>query len=126
MFCIVNAVIPGPLEQMVERETFGEILEQMTPEELTVAALRLEGLTDAQIAALLGEDAATVSRRMVRAQARIATQLPETSHLLGRRYLGRNWRRRRDHPLEYGLLCDWRAPDDRRRRHWRQRQPSPE
>jgi hypothetical protein len=120
MFYPSKEIIPGPLEQLLLRETFAEILACMTPEELAVAALRLEGLTDHQIAALLGLEPSAISQRMIRAQERIVAELPEAAHLLGRRRLPGRPRRNSEAPLERGLVCDWRAPNDRRRRGWRQ------
>ena len=119
MFCAHERIIPGPLDRLLLRDTFAEILALMTPEEIAVAALRIEGLSDVQIAALLGLEHSTISRRMTRAQERIAAELPEAAHLLGRRYLPRGSRRSGDVPLEQGLVCNWRAPNDRRRRLWR-------
>jgi hypothetical protein len=117
MFYEIERVLPDPLERLLRRETFAEILNQLTPEELIIGALRLEGLSDTQIAALLNMEPGTVSYRMIRAQDRIAAALPEAAHLLGRRRtLGK--RPRGEEALEQGLICDWQAPNDRRRRPW--------
>jgi hypothetical protein len=75
-----------PLDELIAREACAEILSLLRPDELVVAALRLEGLDDAQIGRRLGMDGLTVSQRMIRAQQRIAAQRPDLAGLLaGRR-----------------------------------------
>ena len=97
------------LDVLVRRETFAQVVALLKPSELIVAVLRLEGLNDTQIGHLLDTDRATVSRRMARAQRRIARCLPEAAHLiLGReRPRGRRMPQHRPAglPLEQGWLC---------------------
>jgi len=99
---------PHPLDRLVQQDTFGELLALLEPEELLVAALRLEGLSDAQIGDLLGVSRAAVSRRMERASERIVQALPELASVLR----GREQPRQRPPcndtlPLEHGWLCRW-------------------
>ena len=63
----------------------------LEPEELVVAALRLEGLSDAQIGELLGVSRAAVSRRMERGREQPRQRSP----------------RNETPPLEHGWLCRW-------------------
>ena len=74
------------LDRLVRQDTLAQALALMRPRELAVAALRADGLTDRQIAALLGITPKTVSARMMRARQRIAQDLPELRVVLeGRR-----------------------------------------
>jgi transcriptional regulator with XRE-family HTH domain len=97
-----------PLDQLVQRDTFGEVLALLEPGELVVAALRLEGLSDTQIGDLLGIGRAAVSRRMERARERIIRALPELAVVLRDRGQPRQKPPRNDTPpLEHGWLCRW-------------------
>lgn len=107
----------GALERVIERETFAEILACLTPEELAVAALRLEGLSDAEIGALLGTSRQAVRQRLTKAQARIAYTRPDLAPALRGRCLSNGeavpatTRLLEPRPLEHGWLCDpWSAP----------------
>jgi excisionase family DNA binding protein len=103
---------PHPLDRLVEEETFREIVAHLEPEELVIAALRLEGLPDAQIGALLDLSQAGVSKCMERARARIAAADPDLAFALRRRQWGLDPCRGGDVlPLERGWLCRWDAPD---------------
>jgi len=105
-------VSPHPLDRLIERETFAEMLALLTPEELVVAALRLEGLSDAQIAALLDIDRSTISHRMQQARERIAAEIPELAATLRDRQQPRQKPSDSDTPpLERGWICRW-AEDD--------------
>jgi DNA-binding CsgD family transcriptional regulator len=74
------------LDRLVRQETLAQALSLMRPRELAVAALRADGLTDVQIAALLGISPKAVHARMRRAQQRIFEELPELRVVLdGRR-----------------------------------------
>ena len=78
-------IVPDPRDRFVEKETFAEILACLTPIELLAAALRLEGLSDAKIGALLGMSRQGVRKRLRRAQARIIHTRPDLAPaLLGR------------------------------------------
>jgi hypothetical protein len=101
-------ISPEPLEQLVEQDTFAEMLALLEPEDLAIAALRLEGLSDSQIAALLHVDPRTVGWRMEKAQLRIMEVLPELAPFLrGRRRLSPPPLSGQSPPLERGWLCDW-------------------
>lgn len=95
-------ISPHPLDRLVEQETFGEILALLEPEELVIAFLRLEALSEDQIATFLDVDRATVERRMEIARQRIVEAMPELATVLrDRRHLPRRCRR----PLEQGWIC---------------------
>lgn len=76
------------LDILIGHETMAEILECMTPKQLTVAALRWDGLTDVEIAELLGVSRQAVTDRMDSARSRIIERLPFLAPTLdGRHYL---------------------------------------
>ena len=78
---------PTPLEILIQRETFLDILHSLRPRERIIAALRLEGLSEAQIGRLLCVSRTTPNRVMVRAQERLLDQIPEAAGFLaGRRF----------------------------------------
>jgi hypothetical protein len=95
-------ISPHPLDRLVEQDTFAEALALLEPEELVIASLRLEALSDDQIASLLDIDRATVCRRMEQAHQRIVEVLPELAPVLrGRRHRPLRCRR----PLQRGWIC---------------------
>jgi len=103
---------PHPLDRLIERETFGEMLALLTPEELVLAALRLEGLSDVQIGALLDVDRSTVSHRMQQARERIAAEIPELAETLRDRQQPRQKPPHSETPsLEHGWICRWAEND---------------
>ena len=75
-------ISPHPLDRLIEQDTFAEVLALLEPEELVIASLRLEGLSDEQIASLLDIDRATVCRRMEQARQRIVEAMPELDPVL--------------------------------------------
>jgi hypothetical protein len=75
----------NPLHDLIRRELFAEIIRHLRPIELLIALLRLQGLTDHQIARELGTTRACVTRGMLRARRRIAEQVPDAADLLGGR-----------------------------------------
>ncbi|MGQ9599768.1 MAG: helix-turn-helix domain-containing protein [Anaerolineae bacterium] len=98
--------IAHPLDRLVQQDTFQEIIALLEPEELVVAALRLEGLSDAQIGALLDITREAVGLRLRRACQRIIQLKPDLAPLLR----GRRQSRLRPlvdsaPPLERGWLC---------------------
>ena len=95
-------ISPHPLDRLVEQDTFAEAMALLEPEELVIASLRLEGLSDEQIAFLLDIDRATVCRRMEQALQRIVEALPELAIVLRDR---RHWPLRSRRPLQRGWLC---------------------
>jgi excisionase family DNA binding protein len=95
----------NPLDRLVARETFQEAIHLLTPRQLAVALLRLEGLTDDQIARLLGIQWCSATKRIRHAAARIASEVPELrSFLRDRRQAGRS-HTLDNQPLEHGWLC---------------------
>lgn len=95
-------ISPHPLDRLVEQDTFAEALALLGPEELVIAALRLEALSDDQIASLLDIDRATVCRRMEQARQRIVEALPELAPVLRNR---RHPPLRCLRPLQRGWIC---------------------
>jgi len=99
-------IVPHPLERLIEQELFAEIVTRLQPEELLVAVLRLEGLSDVQIGRLLGLTRAGVSFRLKQAQARIAAEDPDLAPLLrGREQPPGKPLRLDPPPLAHGWLC---------------------
>lgn len=95
-------ISPHSLNRLVEQDTFAEALALLEPEELVIATLRLEGLSDEQIASLLDIDRATVCRRMEQGRQRIMEALPELAPVLrDRRHRPPLCRR----PLQRGWIC---------------------
>lgn len=98
--------VAHPLDRLVEQDTFEEIIALLEPEELVVAALRLEGLSDGQIGALLGITREAVGLRLRRACRRIIQLKPELAPLLrGRRQSRLQPLADSGRPLERGWLC---------------------
>jgi len=93
---------PHPLDRLIEQDTFAEALALLEPEELVIASLRLEALSDDQIASLLDVDRATVCRRMEQARQRIVEALPELAPVLRHR---RQPPLRCLRPLQRGWIC---------------------
>jgi DNA-directed RNA polymerase specialized sigma24 family protein len=80
-----------PLAEIIEAETYAEMLRLLTLTEMGVALLRAEGHSDAEIARQLGVSRSTVTRWMFRARRRIAPELPGAARWLKGRQ--RRWRR---------------------------------
>jgi hypothetical protein len=103
------------LEILVWREALAEALTAFRPDELIIVGLRLEGLSDSQIAELLGVHRNTVRNRMQKAQERIAREIPEVaSFLAGRKRSAGLGPPARD-LLKRGWLCQeapWPESDD--------------
>jgi hypothetical protein len=95
-------ISPHPLDRLVEQDTFAEALALLEPEELIIAALRLEGLSDERAAYLLDIDRGTIGRRMEQARQRIVNALPELAPFLSDR---RQRPLRCSRPLQRGWLC---------------------
>lgn len=104
---------PHPLDRLVARDSFAEIMALLEPEELIIATLRLEELTDAQIGEILGIPRGAVNQRMHQASQRIMQQRPDLGDLLaGRRPRGAS-ATRAPRPLEQGYICRWAEQDSR-------------
>ena len=70
----------------MRREMLVRVVRLLTVNELVVAVLRADGLSDREIARLLEVQPAVISRRMMRAQERIVLMLPEAAEMVaGRR-----------------------------------------
>jgi excisionase family DNA binding protein len=96
------------LARLVEQDTFAEMLALLEPEELAVVALRLEGLSDAQIGALLDLDRIAVCWRIDQARLRIMQAMPELAVVLrDRRRPSQQLASQQVPPLERGWLCRW-------------------
>ena len=100
-------ITPDPLARVIERETFAEIIALLEPLDLMIAAMRLEGLSDDEIARLLGRNRTSVTSRMKRTCQRIIHLRPDLAPVLeGRRRHARlPTGRSRPRPLEQGWLC---------------------
>ena len=97
--------VQQPVERLVERDTFAEMVALLEPVELLIACLRLEDLSDDQIASLLDVDRCTVHGYMEQALQRIVAALPELGVVL----------RDRRHPPQRGLrplARGWICPSD--------------
>ena len=94
--------VPHPLDRLVERDTFAEMVALLKPVELLIACLRLEDLSDDQIASLLDVDRCTVHLHMEQALQRVADALPELGVVLRDR---RHRPRRGLRPLARGWIC---------------------
>jgi hypothetical protein len=106
-------ISPDALERLVEQDTFAEMLALLEPEELVLAGLRLEGLSDLQIGALLDTDSRRVAECMDRVRLRIMEALPELAPFLRDRQCPGHWPvSRQSPPLERGWLCCWNEGRD--------------
>jgi excisionase family DNA binding protein len=106
-------ISPDPLDRLVEQDTFAEMLALLEPEDLVVAALRLEGLPDSRIAALLDSDPRVVDQSMEDARRRIMEALPELACFLRGRQRPSHWPlSRQPPPLERGWLCRWDVDEE--------------
>jgi DNA-directed RNA polymerase specialized sigma24 family protein len=74
------------LSGLLRADMLEEILRLLSPEEALLALLRLNGVSDEEVAEIFGVDRSTVARRMIEAGKRIARELPEAAVWLeGRR-----------------------------------------
>ena len=88
------------LDGLLRADTLEEILKLLSPTEVIVAVLRVEGTSDEEIATILGVERSTVTVWMIQARKRIAREMPEAAGWLeGRqRRVGRAKRLHRDAP----------------------------
>lgn len=105
---------PGVLDRVVEKETFAEILACLTRGELVTAALRLEGLSDTEIGALLGISRQAARQRLLKAKRRIIHTRPDLAPALRCRRIRNNQAEPTlTLPLEHGWLLDpWSGAED--------------
>jgi excisionase family DNA binding protein len=83
------------------------------PEELVIAILRLEGLSDTQIGAVLDLSRTAIGWRMDQARARIAAALPELADdLRDRVQPSRQPSQEAMLPLERGWICNGEEEED--------------
>jgi RNA polymerase sigma-70 factor (ECF subfamily) len=66
---------PGPVRRVAGQELLEQVRERLSEDERELAELRAEGRTWAQIAALRGESAQALRKRLARALARITNEL---------------------------------------------------
>ena len=71
------------LDRIIALENYAEMLEELRPLELAVAALRLEGLTYAAAAELLGISSGAAYSRMARARRRLRVLFPHIKRVVG-------------------------------------------
>lgn len=99
-------VSPHPLDRLIRQETFAEMIALFELEEKVIAALRLEGLNDTQIGAVLNLSRKAVSWRMDQVRARVAAALPElAADLRDRVQPSRQPSHQSTLPLEHGWIC---------------------
>lgn len=103
---------PHPLDRLVARDSFAEIIALLEPEELIIATLRLEELSDAKIGEVLGISKGTVHRRMQQACRRIMQQRPDLGDLVSDRHPRGATEPRIHRPLEQGYICRWTEEGD--------------
>ncbi len=95
------------LDRVIEKETFAEILACLSPRELVAAALRLEGLSDTEIGALLGISRQAVRQRLLKARRRIIHTRPDLAPALrGRHMCNHQVVPTLTPPLAHGWLCE--------------------
>jgi len=99
-----------PLDLLISYDTVLDIWQAMTPEQQVVALLRLEGLKNEEIAALLELTRQAVAARLRTAKRRIIAAHPELAALIDDRTNKRNWTWNRDpsitaRPLQCGWIC---------------------
>lgn len=74
------------LERLIYQDDFATIIREARPRELVVIALRLDGLDNKQIAALLGISGTAVGLRMHSYRDRVCAKYPDLAYLIrGRR-----------------------------------------
>ena len=65
------------LNTIIARDRYYRILTCLTPKQLSVVALRLDGLTQAEIARLLGLERSHIYSRLEGAKRRLEVKMPE-------------------------------------------------
>ena len=71
------------LDRIIALENYAEMIEELRPRELAVVALRLEGLTYAAAAELLGISSGAAYARMARARRRLRVLFPHIKRVVG-------------------------------------------
>ncbi|MGD9406083.1 MAG: sigma factor-like helix-turn-helix DNA-binding protein [Anaerolineae bacterium] len=83
----VDMTVQGTRRTMLDRiialENYAEMIEELRPRELAVVALRLEGLTYAAAAELLGITSGAAYARMARARRRLRVLFPHIQRVVG-------------------------------------------
>ncbi len=119
---MLRLIAPHPLDRLIRQETFAEMIALLEPEELVIAILRLEGLADSQIGAMLDVSRTAVGWRMDQARARIAAALPELAVVLRDRGQPS---RQPSHgamlPLDRGWICNGEEDEE----EWIEVDPDP-
>jgi hypothetical protein len=96
---------PSLADRWYWRDTFCEILALFTVRELAVVRLRLEAVSDDEIAGMLDITRQAVRERFNRAERRIVRHLPELAYFFRDRSMQPGPRAGRALPLEQGWLC---------------------
>ena len=100
-------ISPHPLDRLIRQETFAEMIALFERDEMAIVILRLEGLNDSQIGAVLDLSRTAVSWRMDQARARIAAALPElAADLRDRGQPSRQPSQQGMLPLDRGWICN--------------------
>ena len=73
------------LDRIIAIENYAEMMEELRPRELAVVALRLEGLTYAAAAEVLGITSGAAYARMARARHRLRVLFPHIKRVVGDR-----------------------------------------
>ena len=71
------------LDRIIALESCAEMMEELRPRELAVVALRLEGLTYAAAAEVLGISCGAAYQRMARARHRLRALFPHIKRVVG-------------------------------------------
>jgi len=106
-------ISPHPLDRLIRQETFAEMIALFERDEMAIVILRLEGLNDSQIGAVLDLSRTAVSWRMDQARARIAAALPElAADLRDRGQPPRQPSQQAMLPLDRGWICNGEDEED--------------
>ena len=90
------------LERLVGLERYGEMLGVLTPKQLVVVALRLEGMNGEEIGELLGISRKAVHVRLLGAEKRLVEEFPELAGEVAER--DRRWGVRRGRRVGAGSV----------------------
>ena len=98
-----------PLDNLVSEENIRDILRALTWNQMIAIALRLEGLSNIQIAAMLGVSKMAITHRFRTAKERVTRFVPEVADSVAGRAFPpgptTDWRGSGT-PLEWGYLCE--------------------
>jgi DNA-directed RNA polymerase specialized sigma24 family protein len=92
------------LNRIIQKEDFARILATLTPAALNMAALRLVGLTDTEIASILDCSRTNVSSTLALAKQRAAHLHPDLAHYVEGRRLPHGPRRPKDRTFDWSWI----------------------